>query len=274
MALNLFSRYRFPEIIQIFGISFSLIFFLTDFPENKILFLWAASLFTAIASAFWLNDFFDFQDDQINPRKIRHESRTLLLILALGALTASLISGFFVSTGLFLTALTIGISSALYSVPFIRLKSRIFIPLILHFFMGVVFFQSAAHLGEFNWNNEVILMGIFWGLILSSGSLGNELVDHEVDKRMMIRTIANSYPLKAKMMIMIIQALALLILVLNMIHLGLSVSLLFSGLVGMTVIFLQLKNTQEIQAGQFRKLYRLIFAAIIVVFHLELALRG
>lgn len=274
MILNIFYRYRFPEIIQIFGISVSLLFFMVNFPDNKVLFYWGLCLLSSIASAFWLNDYFDFQDDQINPRKIRHESRNQILVLALCSLMFSLITACLVSTGLLLTALAIGISSILYSVPFIRLKSRLFVPLVLHFFMGVIFFQSATHAGVVHWSNDVIIMGIFWGLILSSGSLGNELVDHEVDKRMQIKTIANSYPARAQTLIVFIQGLALMLLLLNMLLLELSISFLFTLSLGGGLVFLRRKNPRRFHAGQFRKLYRMIFAAIIIVFHLELAFPG
>lgn len=266
-----FSLYRFPEIIQIFGISVSMLFFMTELPGIFTLILWSVSILSSISSAFWLNDYFDFQDDLHNPRKIRHESRRKLLIMSCVSLGISLVTGLIVSRGLFFTGIATGIISILYSTPFIRLKSRLFFPFILHFLMGIVFFQSAIHTWWINVDTEIVLMGIFWGLILSSGSLGNELVDHEVDKRMNIITIANAFPTRARTFMLIVLGASLVTLLTNMILMELIFSVIFCVLISFSAIYFKGKS---LDPGQFRRAYRIGFVSIIIVFHLEMALRG
>lgn len=268
---NSFYRYRFPEIIQVFGISVSLFFFTLSLPAPSVFLLWSLSILAAIASAFWLNDYCDFEDDLNNPRKIRHHSKRALLVAATIALGVSLVSAIAISQGLFLTVVVTGIISVLYSVPLIRLKSRIFLPFTLHLLMGIIFFQSGAHAIEIHNSTEICLMAIFWGLILASGSLGNELVDQDVDRKMNIATIANTYPARARLFMITVLATSFVVLLANMILMELSFSLLVSIFFAAIVMF---SKRTSLNASEFRKMYRIIFVTIIVIFHLEIAYRG
>ena len=268
---SFFYRYRILEIIQVFGISVSLFFFTLNIPEMSEAVVWSAAMLSSIASAFWLNDYCDFTDDLHNPRKIRYYSRKRLLIFMVLAMVLSFTCSLFISMGLFYIVTVTALVSALYSLPRVRLKSRLYLPFLVHFFMGIIFFLSASQIVEVYFGRELLLMTFFWGLILASGSLGNELVDLEVDRRNQIATIANTFPARARLLMLFVLSLAFFILIINMILLELRYSLTCSVLVAVAFSFFK-GPSQE--ALRFRKLYRYFFVTIILIFHLELLLRG
>lgn len=267
--VKVLSPYRFPEIIQVFGICVSMLFFVNQVPDIMTGILWAVAMLASIASAFWLNDYFDFDDDKGNLRKDLHRTKKMVLVPAVGAFIGSMVCSALVSRGVFATAFLIAIASGLYSSPVLRLKSKIFFPFLIHFFMGIVFFQSAATITDFMWTTDAKLMGLFWALVLGTGSLGNELVDQSVDASSKIKTVANTYPSLIRKIIFGTLTFALVVLMADMVYLGLRISQLMSMGLGGLYLGLYVTKSKTMPPATFRKFYRIIFVVMILAFHAE-----
>lgn len=271
---HIFLRYRLPEILQVFGICVSWLFFRPEDLDALALGLWALAMLSAIASAFWINDYFDFEDDRSNFRKAHAVSKHAVLVPGLLSLLLSLGLAPLVSVSLLRTVALVALASFLYSAPIFRLKSRIFAPVIVHFFMGVVFFQSASALTGLSWTGEEVLMAIFWGIILGTGSLGNELVDQAVDERTRIKTVANTYPGLIRKIILGFLGLAFLVFVLLMVIEGLAATLILSTIVAAVYGMQYLNKSSGWSQEDYRRHYRVAAVMIILSFHLELVLRN
>lgn len=267
--MTFFLRYRILEIFQCLWISLSALLFVKEIPETKNLLIWFVSLFLATGSAFWLNDYFDFKRDQENPRKFRHTSEMNLRILALTSLILSLILSLFISVQFFAYISIIGLASALYSTPWLHLKSRLFFPVYVHFLLGILFFRNIDALVAFEDNQSAFLMSFFWALILAVGSLGNEMVDETADKTSRIDTIAVRYPGMSFYLILSAEVLSLFVLAYLSHNLNQKFSvqaiIVLGAIFVIGTVYRKLSQSPE----KFRVFYRIVFITIILIFCIE-----
>ncbi|MES2527986.1 MAG: UbiA family prenyltransferase [Bdellovibrionota bacterium] len=265
-------RYRILEIFQCLWISLSALLFVEAFPPIPKLLIWISSLFLATGSAFWLNDYFDFQSDLQNPRKVRHPSARNLKILAFASLGLSLVLAMTLSFRFFTTIAIISIASALYSSPWLHLKSRLFFPAGIHFLLGIVYFRSIESLAPFAHSETALVLSIFWALLLSVGSLGNELVDKKADAEASLETVATKYQTLSFWLIVSFEILALILLAYISFHENQFVSAGTIVVLGIYFISCIGKNHLTFESEKFRQFYRIVFIAMIIVFCSERAL--
>ncbi len=259
-------RYRILEIFQCLWISLSSLLFLETFPPIPKLIIWISSLFLATGSAFWLNDYFDFQSDLANPRKVRHTSEKKLKLLALISLILSLVLSLSISLRFFSYIAVIGIASALYSTPWLHLKSRLFFPAAIHFLLGIIYFRSIDSLSSFADTQTSLILSLFWALLLSVGSLGNELVDKNADAHASLETVATKYQKLSFWMIVGFETLALALLAFISFHEYQLVSAGTTVVLGIYFLICVLKNHLHFESEKFRKFYRTVFISMIIVF--------
>lgn len=262
-------RYRILEIFQCLWISLSSLLFVKEIPEIQTLVVWFSALFLATGSAFWLNDYFDFQSDLDNPRKIRHTSAEKLRILAMVSLFLSLALSFFISFKFFIYIAFIGIASALYSTPWLHLKSRLFFPVYLHFLLGILYFRNVDALTSFQDSQSSFLMSFFWALILAVGSLGNEMVDESADKKSQIDTIAVRFPGLSFYLILGAEILSLFVLSYLAHTLNQKFSFWTIVILGTVFVVGTVYRNLSKSPGKFRRFYRVTFITIISIFCLE-----
>lgn len=267
--MNFILQYRILEIFQCLWISLSSLLFIEQIPETQSLVIWFVSLFLATGSAFWLNDYYDFKSDLSNPRKVRHHSEKKLKLLAFTSLILSLILSVLISFQFLMYIAFIGIASALYSSPWLHLKSRLFFPVYLHFLLGILFFRNIDALATFEDTQSSFLMSFFWALILAVGSLGNEMVDEVSDKKSRIDTIAVRYPGLSFYLILGAEVLSLI--VLSFLSLTLNMNFSFWSIVLLGSIFILGAVLRKLSQNpeKFRGFYRVIFIMIILIFCLE-----
>ncbi len=265
-------RYRILEIFQCLWISISSLLFVEQLPPPTQLIIWITSLFLATGSAFWLNDYFDFQSDLANPRKVLHTSEKKLKHLALVSLILSLIISLNISIRFFSCIAIIGLASALYSTPWIHLKSRLFFPAGLHFLLGILYFRNIESLATFSDRQSSLTLSIFWALILSVGSLGNELVDRKADALASLETVATKYQTASFWIIVIIEMIALVLLGLTSFLANQLVSTGTIVVLGFYFFICIIKNRQFLEPEKFRQFYRTVFITMILVFSSERAL--
>ncbi len=267
--MNFILRYRILEIFQCLWISLSSLLFVKEIPELRILVIWFSSLFLATGSAFWVNDYFDFQRDLSNPRKVRHTSEKNLSILAFTSLVLSLVIATFISIKFFIYIAFIGMASALYSTPWLHLKSRLFFPVYLHFLLGILFFRNIDAITAFEDTQSSFLMSFFWALILAVGSLGNEMVDENADKKSKIDTIAVRYPGLSFYLILGAEILSLVVLSYLAHTLNQKISFWTIILLGTIFVLGTVYRNLSKNPDKFRGFYRVIFITIISIFCLE-----
>ncbi len=270
--MNLILRYRILEIFQCLWISLSSLLFVEAIPSFTKILIWITSLFLATGSAFWLNDYFDFQSDLSNPRKIQHTSEKKLKLLALASLILSLLLSLTLSLHFFSYIVIIGVASALYSMPKIHLKSRLFFPAVIHFLLGILYFRNIQALTPFAEGLSSITVSIFWALILSVGSLGNELVDKKADAQASLETVATKYQWASFWTIVIFETIAFVLLAWTSFHDNQLISLGTIVVLGFYFIICILKNPHTLAPEKFRQFYRTVFISMIIVFCTERAL--
>ena len=222
------------------------------------------ALIGQISSSFWLNDYVDYEADKLNPRKIQVPNRNVLLVFSVVAQVMSLIAASLLHTTLFYLILIMLFLSVLYSVPPMQLKKRIMLPFCIHFVMGCLYFMS----GAFHQPLTLSSPSIFWGLILATGSLINEIVDSKADQSSHIKTLANFYPLASWTLLFICHMSALGILAVSSYQQHLMVSAVCCNL--SLLFYLKLfKDRLKTSRESFRQSVRLLFITLIILFAVE-----
>jgi len=183
--LKLIGHFRIYESLQ--GIAPVFIGVLLNTSEPLAMkFLWLILLaFIQQNFIYLFNDFSDVKADLANPRKrdvLKFEKNKLLLpiLVLMGAISLVMPITFPLKSMIFLQ---IGFLAAVfYSMPKIRLKNRVFWPSLLHFIFGLSYFLAGLTFVKGSINFIDLTLALYFGLILLSGGLFNELMDFDFDK--------------------------------------------------------------------------------------------
>lgn len=228
-----------------------------------------------IAGTYFLNDYFDWSDDRLNPRRTTFLERPVILCVSGAALmVVSSALAFSLNYEVGLIFLMLNLLGLNYSMPPLRLKARQPNPMLIHAICGAFYFATALQALLILPQLSHILYAIFWAIILASGSLYNEVLDHEPDKTSGIITLGQklSFP-RAKEAISLVHGIALCVFILAVYSDRLMVSF-FLGLLFL-VFYLKfiLGSSAASTPESYRAIYRWLFAALTLVTCAEALIR-
>lgn len=148
--------------------------------------------------SFAINDIEDADDDAKDPKKVNRnpisakiiKKNTAYLFTALFAIFPLIIFQSYGNTTLILASTTL-IIGFLYSYKQVRLKSMPVLDLISHgLFLGTLEFLISATAYNNSMTPEILAMGVCIFIMSVAGDLGNEIRDHEVDRKTGIKNTA------------------------------------------------------------------------------------
>ena len=260
-------RVRLLEIAQITFIGFVGVLYaapvaLADYA------LWLGALGCQIACAYYLNDFFDWSADTHNPRKPTPLPRPILYKLIVASAVLSFVLAAMLDTRQMIFIGISHIAGVLYSCPPFRWKEKTGAPLVGHFFMGFIYSYSSTMLGRSDAGLIDILWGLFWGIVLASASLNNEIIDAESDRRAGIRTLGNTWAqAQSAAALFSIQMMAIIMLAILHLSIGYQFTAVVAGAGAFALTCC--RNIGTVNPLAYQQRYRLIFAIMIVVSIIE-----
>jgi 4-hydroxybenzoate polyprenyltransferase len=206
LVKNLFTTLRIKEVLLMTGFSIIGIFFIESSLLNKpkVLFYSCICMPIFVLNIYHLNFYADFEEDLKSSRikKLVYFSKKYYLL------------SFFITT-ILLTVVYISFSLTLmlvyhiilflwimyYLRPF-RLKAKLFLGTLVHFFAGILHFQL-GYLAFDSLNLYSLLISIFFALLLSIGHINHEAIDYENDLLTGIKTTTVRLGLKTNKLILV-----------------------------------------------------------------------
>jgi len=255
-AVKFIKRYRLFEMLQNFAVVCFPFLIVSGEILKRNTCAWFISVLLQIYSSFAINDYYDWESDQFNSRKIVRLQRPHLKSIYI-IFSCALIFALNVSVKHVILIAIASFVAVLYSAPLVHLKGRMFFSSITHFLMGMTYFLIGWYLVQDDLNLDGVLSMSICGLALVSGGLGNEQEDREVDQNFKITTLANQFPRLCRWIILSSQMAALILLAVVSSRIGaawtLKIVLICIPIYAITFIY------RNWSSSAFRRLYRSLF---------------
>jgi 4-hydroxybenzoate polyprenyltransferase len=237
-------------------------------PDPGLLLLYGFAYGSHVLSVYSFNDLSDYESDALNPRKAGLGTRSVrwLWIQTVVLTAIFLASVVFMPGPVRLVFLGTQILCMAYSHPRVRLKRRLLGSELAHFTAGFSYFATGVLVAGGDLRGHW-LGGIVFGLLYLSGGIFNEIMDYDADREAELRhLVVLAGRRRALGLVFAIHYAALALLPVYEPSVPVMVSCLASALVYRGMI--RNLRAQVEEPGlllRFRRRYRLLFAALLVM---------